>query len=164
MKVEHIANSNETSFFDRLKDFVANPDIEVIDVKYSTTTIDGFDENVEYAALVLYEDKYPTKSQLQSDYDDLVKVHNDLTDMIHAKKGDTKAIYDAVNKAVMSSFKNKLEKNDLKEQLFDLQEVFGNIAEHPIPLDEIQKQAEIGLSIVNKMVEGLGHEPEGATP
>lgn len=69
MKVEHVANSSEPHFYKRLVEVLGNEKIKVIDVKYSTTPMQSqYVEPIEYSALVLYEDK--TVSETDLDFDE----------------------------------------------------------------------------------------------
>lgn len=68
MKVEHVASSSEPHFYKRLVKVLGNEKIRVIDVKYSTTPMQAeYEEPIEYSALVLYEDKKVSESDLDFD-------------------------------------------------------------------------------------------------
>ena len=54
MKVQTFRSSSTIDLDDRINNFISSPDIEVIDIKFSTGSKQGF---VQYSAMVIYKDK-----------------------------------------------------------------------------------------------------------
>ena len=54
MKVKTFRSSSTIELDNRINDFISSPDIEVIDIKFSTGSKQGF---VHFSTMVIYKDK-----------------------------------------------------------------------------------------------------------